>query len=192
MYKVGKYILNEKRLFEFIEMVCKDLNIEIPKYYFINDKYSKEFIEQVHQYSNDYIKNMIKSDCKFVYNEPKIELHYINENGKLVDYKIDDIEDTCLFLGKYHVNENEVYINLNLIYMDIALHCLTAKKRGFPHYYLTERKISVSIKKTIMHELYHSYQKQNNLNFDCIECDKYAMDTIKEKKFLNINILEEF
>lgn len=195
-YKLGKYILNHKTIIDFITHVCKNLNISVPNVYVINTKYSFSFMEKFYKYQDDYIKTSIKStnnlsleEIDKLYNPPTIDLYYYDKNFKLQKYILDEDLD-CNFLGIYHIDEEEIYINLGLIYLSVATQCLMAKRQNCKHYFFTERKLSNQIKKTIMHECYHHFQKLNNLKLSCYDCDNYALKTLREDKdFLNYKLL---
>lgn len=172
-HKVGKYYFNHNSLLKFAFHICNELNIYKPNVYIINTPYPFEFISKFYMYQYKYLKTPKKE----IYNPPKLDLFYYNENFELEKYVS---KSDCNFLGIYHIEKENIYINLGYIYSTVALRCLQAKKNNKSHFFLTERKLTNEIKRTIMHECYHHYQKINNLKLDCDKCDDYACKKLKE------------
>lgn len=185
-YKIGKYFIYHKDILDFVELICEDLKITKPKLYVINTKYHRRYLEELDNYYESYSRtNTIEVEL----NPPKMNLYYYDKDFNLNKYMIKDIEEDSAFLGNYHLMEKEIFLNLGLIYLDTALICLAAKKKGYEKFSLTEKKLNLYIKRTIMHECYHHYQNLNHLNLECWDADTYAINN--SKRFKEFKLIRE-
>lgn len=191
IYKLGKYYLDTENVDKFIKEIIKILNINKPNIYYLHTPYTNEFYKSYNQYVDNYFKEICKLDSKPKYNPPVIELEYLDNNNQIQIYNLCNDND-IFFLGIFNINTEDIYINLGCIFTTLAHNRLHAKRKGVKSYKLTKSQLSATIKDTIIHELYHLYQKRNNLEYDCDKCTNFANDVLRGNRFLlKIDILEE-